>query len=185
MTIAAPRQTAAERRAAVLHAATTEFAIKGLHGASTEDIARAAGISQPYLFRLFHTKKELFLAAAQGTSDRLYELFSDASDGKTGAGALDAMGKVYSTAMADRDHLMLMLKCWASCDDPEICDVVRSCWRRLTDLAERTSGEPPEVISRFFAQGALMTVLMAMDVFTRSEPWSERLLEGCRTGMAE
>jgi AcrR family transcriptional regulator len=169
----------------VLDAATVEFATKGLHGASTDDIAHAAGISQPYLFRLFGTKKELYLATAQRTTNRLYEVFADASRGKTGTEALDAMGKVYTTTIADRNHLMLMLKCWASCDDPEICDVVRSCWRDLVDLAERTSGEPPEVVSAFFSKGALLTVLMAMDAVSRPEPWSKRLIEGCQTGITE
>jgi AcrR family transcriptional regulator len=74
-----PRQTAAERRVAVLDAATTEFAAKGLHGASTEDIARAAGISQPYLFRLFGTKKELYLATSQRAIEHLYQVFADAA----------------------------------------------------------------------------------------------------------
>ena len=53
---------AAERRELVLDAAVAEFAVHGLAGTSTEDVARRAGISQPYLFRLFPTKKALFLA---------------------------------------------------------------------------------------------------------------------------
>ena len=61
---------------AVLDAATHEFAVKGLHGASTEDIARAAGISQPYLFRLFGTKKELYLATVERACRPLYEIFA-------------------------------------------------------------------------------------------------------------
>ena len=84
MTTTAPRQTADERRSAVLDAATREFARKGLHGASTDDIARAAGISQPYLFRLFGTKKELYLATARRAVDELYEVFAEAARGKTG-----------------------------------------------------------------------------------------------------
>ena len=56
------RQTAEVRREAVLEAAAAEFSRKGLHGASTDAIAKAAGISQPYLFRLFGTKKELYFA---------------------------------------------------------------------------------------------------------------------------
>ena len=121
-----PRQTAAERRVAVLDAATTEFAAKGLHGASTEDIARAAGISQPYLFRLFGTKKELYLATSQRAIEHLYQVFADAAAGKQGMDALHAMGEAYQDVMSDRDRLMLMLKCWASCDDPEICEAVRA-----------------------------------------------------------
>jgi AcrR family transcriptional regulator len=181
----ATRQTAEERRSAVLDAATHEFAAKGFHGASTEDIARRAGISQPYLFRLFGTKKQLYLATSQRTIDRLYAVFADASAGKSGMDALHAMGEAYEGVMSDRDRLMLMLKCWASCDDPEICELVRTAWRNLVDLAERTSGESPEAVSTFFSKGALLTILMGMDAFTRPEPWSNRLIEGCQTGLAE
>ena len=180
MTPTTPRKTADERRIAVLDAATHEFARKGIHGASTEDIARAAGISQPYLFRLFGTKKELYLATAQRAVDDLYAVFADAARGKTGVDALHAMGAAYEGVMADRDRLMLMLKCWASTDDPDICEGVRSAWRDLVDLAERASGETPEAVSAFFSRGALLTILMAMDAFTRPEPWSKRLVEGCQ-----
>ena len=87
------RMTAGERRQDVLDAATHEFALKGYHGTSTEDIARVAGISQPYLFRLFGSKKELYLKAAQRCIDDLYETFSEAARGKSGADALFAMGE--------------------------------------------------------------------------------------------
>jgi AcrR family transcriptional regulator len=184
MQVTAMRQTAEERREAVLDAAKREFAVKGFHGASTDDIARAAGISQPYLFRLFGTKKELYLATTQRAIDELYAVFAAASAGKTGRDALNAMGEAYDSLMTDRDRLMLMLKCWASCDDPEICEAVRGAWRNLTDLAERASGESPEVISTFFSKGALLTILMGMEAFARPEPWSNRLIEGCQAGMA-
>jgi AcrR family transcriptional regulator len=62
MTWAQSRITAGERRERVLEAALTAFAAGGLDGTSTQDIARRAGISQAYLFRLFPTKKALFLA---------------------------------------------------------------------------------------------------------------------------
>lgn len=78
MSLTATRKTAAERRRAVLEAALREFAEKGLHGASTDVIARAAGISQPYLFRLFGTKKELYLATARETTEALYAVFERA-----------------------------------------------------------------------------------------------------------
>ena len=63
------------------------------------------------------------------------------------------MGEAYETVMADRDRLMLMLKCWASCDDPEICEAVRSAWRDLVDLAERASGASPRGGERVLLQG--------------------------------
>jgi AcrR family transcriptional regulator len=181
VTSTSTRQTADERRAAVLVAATREFAEKGLHGASTDDIARAAGISQPYLFRLFGTKKELYLAAARETTDSLYAVFERASRGKSGPDALNAMGDAYNDILGDRDRLQMQLKCWASCDDPDVCALVRRTWRDLVDLVEQRSGASREVVAGFFAKGALLAVLQGMDVFTRPEPWSDHLVEGCRT----
>jgi AcrR family transcriptional regulator len=89
------RQTADERREAVLSAATQEFAERGFHGASTEAIARAAGISQPYLFRLFGTKKSLYLATARTGMRVVIERMAAAAEGATGPAALHAMGEAY------------------------------------------------------------------------------------------
>ena len=80
---------------AVLEAASVEFARKGLEGASTDAIARKAGISQPYLFRLFGTKKELFIGVAQECFADTLELFQNAAEGKNGEAALEAIGAAY------------------------------------------------------------------------------------------
>jgi len=173
------RMRAAERREAVLDAATKEFAAKGLHGASTDDIARAAGISQPYLFRLFRTKKDLYLATVERSIAELYEVFAEAGRGRTGMDALQAMGSAYRDLMTqDRVRMLLMLKCWGTSDDAEIRERNRSAWRALTELAEEISGESPEVVGDFFASGTLLTVFMAMDLFDEPEPWADRLIAG-------
>ena len=179
MSTTAPRQTADERREAVLTAAAREFARKGLHGASTDVIAREAGISQPYLFRLFGTKKELYLATTARKMEETYQAFERASRGKTGEGALKAMGEAYTGLIEDRDHLKLMLQCFAVSDDPEIREAVRRVWRDLVALVERASGEPPEVVSKFFAKGMLLNVLSAMQLFDDPTPWGDRLIAGC------
>jgi AcrR family transcriptional regulator len=179
----APRQTADERRVAVLDAATHEFAVRGLHGGSTESIARAAGISHPYLFRLFGSKKELYLAASKRCADELQAVFVRAAEGKSGVEALHAMGATYTEVMQDRDRLMLMLKSWTSCDDPDIARHTRSAWRNLVDLAEQVSGEPAEVVSRFFADGMLITIFMSLNLVDDPEPWATRLLNACKDEM--
>ena len=89
------RKTKDERREAVLDAALQEFAERGLHGASTEDIARRAGISQPYVFRLFGTKKALFTAVVARCFRETLEMFQRAAEGLRGEEALEAMGKAY------------------------------------------------------------------------------------------
>ena len=76
MSTTTTRQTADERREAVLERRDARVRRKGLHGASTDDIARAAGISQPYLFRLFGTKKELYLATTSAAMEEIYEASS-------------------------------------------------------------------------------------------------------------
>src|SRR3954470_11273797 len=95
------RLSAAERRDSILDAALVEFAARGYEGTSTEDGARRAGISQPYLFRLFGTKKELFKATSARCLRETLEMFQRAAEGKRGEEALKAMGQEY------RDQLLL------------------------------------------------------------------------------
>jgi AcrR family transcriptional regulator len=180
MNATSQRQTAEERRAAVLDAAIREFAVKGLHGASTEDIARAAGISQPYLFRLFGTKKELYLATARETNETLYSVFERASRGKAGQEAAKAMGEAYTEILADPYRLQMQLKCWASGDDPDVRELARSTWRDLVDLVEQRTGGTRQEVAAFFSKGVLLTILQGMGTFEHPDPWAERLIEGCR-----
>jgi len=78
------RHSAAERRDDVLDAALIEFADRGFEGTSTEDIAKRAGISQPYLFRLFGTKKDLYIASVGRCYRDTLELFQRAAEGLRG-----------------------------------------------------------------------------------------------------
>src|SRR5215472_9878406 len=97
--MATTRSTAAARRDEVLDAALIEFADRGYAGASTEDIARRAGISQPYLFRLFGTKKELFKASSVRCFRETLEMFQRAAEGKRGEEALTAIGEAYKAQL--------------------------------------------------------------------------------------
>src|SRR5436305_13471773 len=99
MAVSTERKTAEERREAVLDAALEEFARHGLGGASTEAIAAKAGISQPYVFRLFGTKKELFKAVIAQCFRETLELFQRSAEGKRGPDALEAMGQVYTNEL--------------------------------------------------------------------------------------
>src|ERR1041385_7621498 len=137
MEMATTRSTAAARRDEVLDAAMVEFAEHGFEGASTEDIARRAGISQPYLFRLFGTKKELFKASVARCLRETLELFQRAAEGKRGEEALHAMGTAYQEMLADRNRLRSQLQAYAACDDPDICEVVRNGFGDIVTYVER------------------------------------------------
>ena len=99
------RQSAGARRSSVLTAAIAEFARSGYAGTSTEAIATRAGISQPYLFRLFGTKKDLFIATYNLVSARIEEAFIDAADGLHGEEAMQAMAAAYIELLQDPDLL--------------------------------------------------------------------------------
>jgi AcrR family transcriptional regulator len=177
----ATRQSAEERREAVLDAAQIEFAARGLHGASTEEIAKRAGISQPYVFRLFGTKKELFKATVARCLRETLETFQRAAEGKRGEEALHAIGDVYvNELIADRTRLKAQLEAYTACDDPEICEVVRNGFGDLVTYVERVSGLPPVEVSRFFATGMLINVMSAMKLAESNEDWAGRLLDGCK-----
>src|SRR5919201_5781393 len=126
MVAATERKGAEERRDAVLAAALEEFAERGLDGGSTEAIAAKAGISQPYVFRLFGTKKELFKAVIARCFRETLEVFQRAAEGRRGAEALEAIVAAYGELLAaNHSRLRGQMQAYAACDDLEIREVVR------------------------------------------------------------
>lgn len=177
----AERKSAEERREEILEAALVEFAAHGLYGGSTEAIARAVGISQPYVFRLFGTKKELFTATIERCMRGTLEMMQSAAAGLKGEDALQAIGEAYGERLrTDPTYLHSQMQAYAACDDPAIRTVVRNGYRELVDYVERVSGLPPERVSHFFAKGMLLNVIASMDLLGADEGWAQRLIEGCR-----
>lgn len=178
------RMSAAERRDAIVAAATKEFATGGLVGASTEAIARRVGVSQPYVFQLFGTKKELFLAVVRSCFERTRLAFAEAAKrwvpGTPGPcnSPLDAMGAEYMELLQDRTLLLMQLQAYAACSDPDVRDVVRQEFGRLHRSVQETSGASPEEIHTFFAEGMLLNVAAAVELPGKSDHWSLEALEG-------
>jgi len=163
---------AAERRELVLEAAVAEFAVHGLAGTSTEDVARRAGISQPYLFRLFPTKKALFLALIERCFHRVQDTFAAAAGDLTGDEALAAMADSYTRLLDDRTLLLLQMQIYAACSDLEIRDTTRAAYKHLWEMVERITGLPFQTVVDFFAIGMLMNVAAAMDLPSVDERWA-------------
>jgi len=177
--MATTRSTAAARRDEVLDAALVEFADRGYEGASTEDIARRAGISQPYLFRLFGTKKELFKAAVARCFRETLEMFQRAAEGQRGEDALHSIGAAYRQQLEeDRTRLRAQMQAYAACDDPDIRAVVRAGYGDLVAYARRVSGADWPTVWNFFAAGMLLNVLASMQFDADPEPWMEDLFSG-------
>lgn len=160
------------RRDQVLAAALVEFAEGGLAGTSTEAIAVRAGISQPYLFKMFGTKRDLFIAASKRCFDNVAQTFVEASNGLVGEAALEAMGAAYMGLIADRANLMGQLQMYAACHDPQVRDCARAGFRELFEFVERVSGAPAEELAKFFAMGMLCNLSAALSLTEIEEPWA-------------
>lgn len=158
------RMSADERREAVLEVAIAEFAETGLQGTSTERIAAGAGISHPYLFRLFGTKKELFLACVERCHARLHDVFTRAAEAAGDGDRLRAMGEAYVALLADRRMLQLQLQTYAACADPEVRAAASKGYAELWQLVGRLSGAPEDEVRAFFATGMLLNLAAAMDL---------------------
>lgn len=167
MNAVATRLTAEERKEAVVAAATREFATHGYAGTSTQDIAKRVGVSQPYLFQLFGTKRDIFIAAVQECFNRVITKFEAVAretrkSTDDPVAILHAMGVAYCDLLADGDMLRMQMQAYAACDDPEIQHVVREEWTSLYDSVKRASGADGDSIHQWLAEGMLMNVSAAV-----------------------
>ncbi|HWE09644.1 MAG TPA: TetR/AcrR family transcriptional regulator [Solirubrobacteraceae bacterium] len=165
------RVPAAERRDALIEAAVHEFAHGGLHGTPVDRIARRVGVAQPYVFSLFGSKRDLFLAAVERDFQRVGELFTRAAEefdpeiALPDADVLTAMGNAYVEMLTnDRDYLMLQHQAYAACDDEVIRGHVRGWYAGLVAHVERLSGASQERIDEFFRYGMWLNVAAALGV---------------------
>ena len=170
MTPPRTRSTAEQRRVELVAAASAQFAASGLHGTSTEAIARRAGISHAYLFRLFGTKKQLFIACAESCFARIAALFEASAAGDTPADRLHAMGRAYEQLLSDRELLLGQMQLYAACDDPEIRAVARSGFERLRSIVSELSGASGPELHAFFAYGMLLNVAASIDFPALGDP---------------
>ena len=158
------RLTAAARRAEVVAAASAEFAMRGYEGATTEAIARRAGVSQPYVVRLFGTKKALFSDCCKANFELVKETFARAAAGLPAERRLGAMGDAYGELLNDRERLLMQLQAYAATGDPEIRALMRERYEALYRYVEELSGATPEELRTFFAIGMLCNVAAALEL---------------------
>ena len=170
------RKSADERREQIIALATDQFAVSGYRGTSTEAIAREAGISQPYLFRLFRTKRELFLACLDHADGRIMTSFQEAAAGAPQDEALAAMGKAYVELLEDRTALLFQMQSYAACADPVIQARVRENYGSLVDEVTRLSGAAPAEVWQFFSHGMLLNVIASLDLgaIAEEQDWARR-----------
>jgi AcrR family transcriptional regulator len=170
------RMTSAERRAQILGIAAEEFARTGLHGTSAETIARRADISQPYIYRLFGTKKELFRQVVADAFAGMTAGMAAAAGDLRGAPSLVVMGDEYRRLLADRTRLLLQMQGFAACDDPEVRETVQAAFETLWNTVTEITGLDPARVKIFMAIGMLLNDVAAMDVSNLDAEWARACL---------
>jgi AcrR family transcriptional regulator len=180
--------SADERRRSVIRAAVSEFARGGYDGTSTEAIARRAGVSQPYLFRLFAGKRALFLAAARCCLADTARLFTEATEGLAGEEALRAMANAYTRVIVkEPERLLMQMQVYVAVaageadGDAAFGEAVRAEWRRLWDTVHRPLGADTGQTTTFMAYGMLVNVLVCLG-FPPGDPLGDGLYPAARAG---
>jgi AcrR family transcriptional regulator len=172
--------TADERREDVLRAAMKVVGPRGLYGTPTMDVAAAAGISQAYLFRLFPTKTELFVAVLERSFQQIQDTMADAAATARAETrpVRDAMAEAYTDLLRDPEVLLTQLQGQAAASEPVVRDALRHGFRRLYEMVEREWPASPAEVQTFFAHGMLCNVLAAMQIGDLDERWAEVLTTG-------
>jgi AcrR family transcriptional regulator len=171
------RLTAEERQDQLVTAAVTAFSQGGYAGTTTDQVARLAGVSQPYVIRLFGTKQQLFLAAVGYACDRIEEHFRAAAEVSP---TLAALGEAYDDLIAQRELITLLLHGFAAAGDPVIGPVIRDGFGRIYQSVRDLTGAGVEECRDFIAMGMLCTILGSLRVIgpdaVRPDPWAAEML---------
>ncbi|MEU5090749.1 TetR/AcrR family transcriptional regulator [Streptomyces sp. NPDC021356] len=181
-----PRQlsTAEERRETVLHTAVGAFAAKGYFGTTTTEVAKAAGISQAYVYRLFPTKEALFTAVVERCFVRVRAALEEGAAQAAGSSpdaVLSAMGDAYAKLISDSDLLLVQLHAQAAAvSEPAVQEVVRTGYARTVEYVRGASGGDDQQVQHFFAVGMLCHLLVSIDADSVDAPWTRTLATGIR-----
>jgi AcrR family transcriptional regulator len=180
------RHTAEERRDEIIAAAVVRFGATGLYGTSTETIARDVGVSQPYLFRLFGTKKELFMAAVEWGFRETLDAFRLAGEAATDPhDAFRRIGDAYVALIRDRRYLDIQMQAYATTHDDDVRRIVEVGFGDLATEVVRHTRATPQQLAAFLGRGMLLNVATAMGVIEHRTGWPVWVREGCVGGLED
>lgn len=166
-----------ERRRDVLEAAVTCFSRKGFYGTATQEIADLAGISQPYVYRLFANKQELFAGAVHQVSALMQSTIASHAhaDHEDPEIALQAAREAYGALIQDRTVMMFLMHANCAADEPIVGDAVRDCYAKQVEMVSDLYGFDAESTRRWFGAGMLDNVVRALRLREIDEPWARTM----------
>ena len=173
-----PRMKAEDRRELVLTAAMEVFGDNGYIGTTTDMIARAAGVSQPYIVRLFGTKEKLFLEVMQRALDRLFETFEMALPGDPETVGR-RLGLAYVELLNDRGLHLSLMHAFVSGNDPVIGKAAREGFISVYKYLREFGGFTGPETETFLAHGMLINTMVGlrMTEVYGADPVAKELLD--------
>jgi len=174
------RMRAGQRRELVLEAATRVFGERGYVGATTDAVAKEAGVSQPYVVRIFGSKEALFLAVLERALERLTGAFRAALAAQAGrADPAAAMGSAYAELLADRGLLLSLMHGFILGSDPVIGARARAGFLEVYRLLREEAGFSAEQAHDFLASGMLLNTMVGirMSVDYERDPAARELMD--------
>lgn len=171
------------RREAIVEAALVAFADAGFQATPVTAVAARAGISQAYVFKLFPTKEELFVAAVERCFTRIEETLEKSAQtvsNGTPDDILYAMGDGYASLIADRSILMIQVHAQSASDVPAIRATMRGGLKRIVTYVKQRTGASDEAVQRFIAFGQLCHLITTTDIYELGEDWARLVARGIR-----
>lgn len=164
------------RRLSVVEAGVRCFAQKGFYGTTTHEIAASAGISQPYLYRLFANKEALFIADVQYVGGLLTRALRDAP-GPLGesADSIRGLRSAYGKLIEDADVRRFLMHANCATGEPLIAEAVRACYAQQVEVATNLLGGDEEAVRRWFSAGLLDNIVVGLGLAAIDEPWARTL----------
>lgn len=158
-----PRMPADARRILLLDAATEVFGQRGYAGATTDQIAAAAGVSQPYVVRMFGTKEKLFIEVLRRDLDRMIAAFRAELDGDDSVRPLrERLGLAYVDLLQDRGLLLSLMHGFVLGSDPVIGELVRCGFLDVYRFLKNEAGFDSADATLFMAQGMMLNTLVGL-----------------------
>ncbi|MFC4243064.1 TetR/AcrR family transcriptional regulator [Gryllotalpicola reticulitermitis] len=183
----AERIPAAERREQILDAAARVFGERGYAGATTDQVAQVAGISQPYVVRMFGSKEKLFNEVLDRAGQRLETQFRAAvaeaeQQGLSGKARNEFLGLAYLDLVEEGGIVLPLMQAFLLGHDPAIGSNARDGFIRMYRVLRDDAGLGAEGANDFLARGMLINTLLTMrmaDLYDANTDARELIDDAC------
>ena len=172
---------AEDRRELVIEAATSVFGDYGYYGTTTDQIARAAGVSQPYVVRMFGTKEKLFIEVLERALSLLMQSFRAALANNDGQPLMTRLGLSYIGLLAHRGLLLSLMHAFVLGSDPVIGAKAREGFLQVYEFLRTEAGMTSNEAGLFLAGGMLSNTMIGLRMtdMDSKDPIAHELLTAC------